>query len=144
MRVSTRGEYGMRAMVALAHHYGNGPLSIADIARESSVPPAYLEQLIAPLRRAGIVESKRGARGGYILARPPEEIRVGDVFRVMEGPIAPMECVSEDVSEQTCPLIGGCETRPIWIKLRDSMVDALDSQTLADLIDQPADKLAAV
>jgi Rrf2 family protein len=134
----------MRAMVALAHHYGNGPLSIADIARESSVPPAYLEQLIAPLRRAGIVESKRGARGGYILGRPPEEIRVGDVFRVMEGPIAPMECVSEDVSEQTCPLIGGCETRPIWLKLRDSMVDALDSQTLADLIDQPAEKLAAV
>jgi len=144
MRVSTRGEYGMRAMVALAHHYGNGPLSIADIARESSVPPAYLEQLIAPLRRAGIVESKRGARGGYVLGRPPGEIRVGDVFRVMEGPIAPMECVSEDVSEQTCPLIGGCETRPIWLKLRDSMVDALDSQTLADLIEQPADKLAAV
>jgi Rrf2 family protein len=134
----------MRAMVALAHHYGNGPLSIADIARESSVPPAYLEQLIAPLRRAGIVESKRGARGGYVLGRPPEDIRVGDVFRVMEGPIAPMECVSEDVAEQVCPLIGGCETRPIWLKLRDSMVDALDSQTLADLIDQPADKLAAV
>ncbi len=143
MRVSTRGEYGMRAMVALAHHYGGGPLSIADIARESSVPPAYLEQLIAPLRRAGIVESKRGARGGYILGRPPEEIRVGDVFRVMEGPIAPMECVSEDESEQTCPLIGGCETRPIWLKLRDSMVDALDSQTLADLIEQPVEPVAA-
>ncbi len=142
MRVSTRGEYGMRAMVALAHHYGGGPLSIADIARESSVPPAYLEQLIAPLRRAGIVESKRGARGGYILGRPPEEIKVGDVFRVMEGPIAPMECVSEDVSEQTCPLIGGCETRPVWLKLRDSIVDTLDSQTLADLIEQPAEPVA--
>ncbi len=144
MRVSTRGEYGMRAMLTLAHHYGSGPLSIADIARESSVPPAYLEQLIAPLRRAGIVESKRGARGGYVLGRPPEEIRVGDVFRVMEGPIAPMECVSEDESEQTCPLIGGCETRPIWLKLRDSMVDALDSQTLADLVQQPASPAAAV
>ena len=144
MRVSTRGEYGMRAMLTLAHHYGSGPLSIADIARESSVPPAYLEQLIAPLRRAGIVESKRGARGGYVLGRPPEEIRVGDVFRVMEGPIAPMECVSEDESEQTCPLIGGCETRPIWLKLRDSMVDALDSQTLADLVQQPATPAAAV
>lgn len=142
MRVSTRGEYGMRAMVTLAHHYGGGPLSIADIARESSVPPAYLEQLIAPLRRAGIVESKRGAHGGYVLGRPPEEIRVGDVFRVMEGPIAPMECVSEDETEQTCPLIGGCETRPIWLKLRDSIVDTLDSQTLADLIQQPAEPVA--
>lgn len=142
MRVSTRGEYGMRAMVTLAHHYGGGPLSIADIARESSVPPAYLEQLIAPLRRAGIVESKRGAHGGYVLGRPPEEVRVGDVFRVMEGPIAPMECVSEDETEQTCPLIGGCETRPIWLKLRDSIVDTLDSQTLADLIQQPAEPVA--
>jgi Rrf2 family protein len=127
----------MRAMVALAHHYGSGPLSIADIARESSVPPAYLEQLIAPLRRAGIVESKRGAHGGYVLSRAPEEIRVGDVFRVMEGPIAPMECVSEDEADQTCPLIDGCETRPVWLKLRDSIVDAIDSQTLADLLATP-------
>ncbi len=134
MKVSTRGEYGMRAMVALAHHYGSGPLSITDIARESSVPPAYLEQLIAPLRRAGIVESKRGARGGYVLGRAPELIRVGDVFRVMEGPIAPMDCVSEDPADQTCPLIEGCETRPVWLRLRDSIVDSLDSQTLADLI----------
>lgn len=137
MRVSTRGEYGMRAMVALARHYGSGPLSIADIARESSVPPAYLEQLIAPLRRAGIVESKRGAHGGYVLGRAPREIRVGDVFRVMEGPIAPMDCVSEDEGEQTCPLIEGCETRPVWLRLRDSIVDAIDSQTLADLIESP-------
>jgi Rrf2 family transcriptional regulator, cysteine metabolism repressor len=134
MRVSTRGEYGMRAMVALARHYGAGPLSIADMARESSVPPAYLEQLIAPLRRAGIVESKRGAHGGYVLGRAPQEIRVGDVFRVMEGPIAPMDCVSEDEADQTCPLIEGCETRPVWLRLRDSIVDAIDSQTLADLV----------
>ena len=134
MKVSTRGEYGIRAMVALAHHYGSGPLSITDIARESSVPPAYLEQLIAPLRRAGIVESKRGAHGGYVLGRAPELIRVGDVFRVMEGPIAPMDCVSEDIADQTCPLIEGCETRPVWLRLRDSIVEALDSQTLADLV----------
>ncbi len=137
MRVSTRGEYGMRAMVALAHHYGAGPLSIADIARESFVPAAYLEQLIAPLRRAGIVESRRGAHGGYVLGRAPGEIRVGEVFRVMEGPIAPMDCVSEDESAQTCPLIDGCETRPVWVKLRDSIIDAIDSQTLADLIVAP-------
>ncbi|MBA3274887.1 MAG: Rrf2 family transcriptional regulator [Chloroflexia bacterium] len=142
MKVSTRGEYGMRAMVALAHHYGTGPLSITDIARESSVPPAYLEQLIAPLRRAGIVESKRGARGGYVLGRAPGEIRVGEVFRVMEGPIAPMECVSEDEAEQVCPLIDGCETRPVWLKLRDSIVDVLDSQTLADLIANPSSPAA--
>ena len=134
MKVSTRGEYGVRAMVALAHHYGGGPLSITEIAKESSVPTAYLEQLIAPLRRAGLVESKRGAHGGYTLARAPEAVRIGDVYRVMEGPVAPMECVSEDLTEQTCPLIDGCETRPIWLKVRDSIAEALDSTTLADLI----------
>ncbi|MGB3305643.1 MAG: Rrf2 family transcriptional regulator [Thermomicrobiales bacterium] len=134
MKVSTRGEYGVRAMVALAHHFGGGPMSITEIAKESSVPTAYLEQLIAPLRRAGLVVSKRGARGGYMLTRAPELIRIGDVYRVMEGPVAPMDCVSEDANDQTCPLIDGCETRPIWLKVRDSIVDALDSTTLADLI----------
>lgn len=138
MKVSTRGEYGVRAMVALAHHYGDGPMSIAEIARQSSVPPAYLEQLIAPLRRADLVMSKRGARGGYVLARGPEHIRVGDVYRVMEGPVAPMDCVSEDIADQTCPLIDGCETRPVWLKVRDSIIEALDSTTLADLAKDPA------
>lgn len=134
MKVSTRGEYGVRAMVALARHHGEGPMSIADIAGESSVPAAYLEQLIAPLRRAGIVTSKRGAHGGYMLSRPPESVRVGDVYRVMEGPVAPMDCVSENIEDQTCPLIDGCETRPVWLKVRDSIIDAIDSTTLADLL----------
>jgi Rrf2 family protein len=134
MKVSTRGEYGVRAMVALAHHYGSGPMSIAAMAKESAVPYAYLEQLIVPLRKAGLVESKRGAQGGYQLTRPPELVRVGDVYRVMEGPVAPMDCVSEDPADQTCPLIEGCETRPVWLKVRDSIVAALDSMTLADLL----------
>ena len=117
MKVSSRGEYGVRAMVALAHHYGDGPMSIAAVAKASSVPPAYLEQLIGPLRRAGLVESKRGAHGGYQLAaRRPELVRVGEVYRVMEGPVAPMDCVSEDPADQTCPLIDGCETRPVWLQ----------------------------
>jgi Rrf2 family protein len=134
MKVSTRGEYGVRAMVALANHFGEGPMSITEIAKVSSVPAAYLEQLIAPLRRAGLVESKRGAHGGYVLSRSPELVKVGEVYRVMEGPVAPMDCVSEDLDAQTCPLIDNCETRPIWIKVRDSIIDALDSTTLADLM----------
>ena len=136
MKVSSRGEYGMRAMVALARHYGDGPLSLAAVAKESSVPAAYLEQLIGPLRRAGLVESKRGAQGGYVLARPPAAVGVGEIYRVMEGPVAPMDCVSEDESEQTCPLIVGCETRPVWLKMRDALVETIDSMTLADLISQ--------
>lgn len=137
MKVSTRGEYGVRAMVSLAHRFGEGPMSIAEIARQTNIPPAYLEQLIAPLRRAELVISKRGARGGYVLSREPQNIRVGDVYRVMEGPVAPMDCVSEDVDDQNCPLIENCETRPMWIKLRDAMTEALDSTTLADLASGP-------
>jgi Rrf2 family protein len=144
MKVSTRGEYGVRAMVALAHHYGEGPISIAAMAKESSVPYAYLEQLIVPLRKAELVESRRGAQGGYRLTRSPELIRVGEVYRVMEGPVAPMDCVSEDPADQTCPLIEGCETRPVWLKVRDSIVDALDSLTLADLVKDPKVKKTRV
>lgn len=145
MKVSTRGEYGVRAMVALAHYYGSKPVALTTIARDSSVPAPYLEQLIAPLRRAGLVESRRGAQGGYQLARPPAQIRVGDIYRVMEGPVAPMDCVSEDEADQTCPLIPACETRPVWIKVRDSIATAIDSVTLADLIthDTPAPVEAA-
>jgi Rrf2 family protein len=138
-------------MVSLARHYGEGPLSIADISRETSIPSAYLEQLIAPLRRASLVSSKRGARGGYMLARTPDDVRIGDIYRVMEGPVAPMDCVSEDPDDQTCPLIDGCETRPIWLKVRDSIIEALDSTTLADLAnrrgkplsDEPAARTSA-
>jgi Rrf2 family protein len=121
-------------MVALAKNHGQGPMSISAMSKASSVPMPYLEQLIGPLRRAGLVESTRGARGGYRLTRSPEAVKVGDVYRVMEGPVAPMECVSEDITEQTCPLIDGCETRPVWLRMRDAIVETLDSTTLADLI----------
>jgi Rrf2 family cysteine metabolism transcriptional repressor len=134
MKVSTRGEYGLRAMVALAKNHGQGPMSIAAMSKASSVPMPYLEQLIGPLRRAGLVESTRGARGGYRLTRSPETVKIGDVYRVMEGPVAPMECVSEDLTEQICPLIEGCETRPVWLRMRDAIAETLDSTTLADLI----------
>jgi len=134
----------VRAMVALARHYGRGPMSIAAVAKASSVPTAYLEQLIGPLRRAGLVESKRGAQGGYQLTRPPETVWVGEVYRAMEGPVAPMECVSEDIAEQTCPLIEGCETRPVWLKMRDAIAATLDSMTLADLIAQHAARREAM
>jgi Rrf2 family cysteine metabolism transcriptional repressor len=144
MKVSTRGEYGVRAMVALAKHFGDGPVSINIVAKESLVPYAYLEQLIVPLRKAGLVESKRGAQGGYQLTRSPELVRVGEVYRVMEGPVAPMDCVSEDPADQTCPLIDGCETRPVWLAVRDAIVVTLDSQTLADLVRKPKERRPAV
>jgi Rrf2 family transcriptional regulator, cysteine metabolism repressor len=136
MKVSTRGEYGMRAMVSLARMYGQGPVPLSEVATDSAVPPAYLEQLMGPLRRAGLVSPTRGAHGGYQLALAPEEVRVGQVYRVMEGPIAPMSCVSEDSDEDLCPMIDGCATRLVWLKVRDSIAEALDSTTLADLLKQ--------
>jgi Rrf2 family transcriptional regulator, cysteine metabolism repressor len=135
MKISTRGEYGMRAMVSLAREYGNGPVSLTNVAQDSSVPPAYLEQLMGALRRSGLVASTRGAHGGYELSRAPSDIRVGDVYRVLEGPVAPMECVSEIEPDDLCPLIDGCATRVVWLKVRDNIVEALDTTTLADLVE---------
>lgn len=126
----------MRAMVSLARMYGRGPVPLAEVASDSAVPPAYLEQLLGPLRKAGLVSTTRGAHGGYELARAPEDVRVGEVYRVMEGPIAPMSCVSEDSDEDLCPMIDGCATRLVWLKVRDSIAEALDSTTLGDLLKQ--------
>jgi Rrf2 family protein len=123
-------------MVALAREYGKGPVALTSVAHDSSVPPAYLEQLMGVLRRAALVASTRGAHGGYQLARAPQDIRVGDIYRVLEGPVAPMECVSEVEPDEQCPLIEGCATRVVWLKVRDNIVEALDSTTLADLLAQ--------
>ena len=126
----------MRAMVTLAREFGNGPLPLSSVAQDSHVPAAYLEQLLGALRRSGLVTSTRGAHGGYALARAPHEILTGEVYRVLEGPVAPMECVSEVETDDMCPLIDGCATRVVWLKVRDSIVEALDSTTLADLVNQ--------
>lgn len=128
----------MRAMVELSRRYGQGPTPLAAVANASVVPVAYLEQLIAPLRERNLVVSTRGAHGGYELARHPGDILVGEVYRALEGPVAPMDCVSEEPVEDVCPLIQGCVTRIAWVKVRDSIIDVLDSTSLADLLDEAA------
>jgi Rrf2 family protein len=127
-------------MVSLARQYGNGPCALSLVAQDSNVPSAYLEQLLGVLRRSGLVASTRGAHGGYQLSRPPADIRVGEIYRVLEGPVAPMDCVSEVESDDMCPLIDGCATRVVWLKVRDNIVEALDSTTLDDLITQSRPK----
>lgn len=134
MRISTRGEYGVRAMFDLAIHYGQGPISLKTIAERQLVSEHYLEQLMAALRRAGLVTSKRGAQGGYELADAPELIRIGDIIRVLEGPITPLDCL--DVSTKTGPYCGQpeqCVLRGLWKSLQDSMEQVLDNTTLEDL-----------
>ncbi|CAN5802790.1 Rrf2 family transcriptional regulator [soil metagenome] len=142
MKVSTRGEYGMRAMVELSRRYGDGPTSLSTIADASTVPAAYLEHLMRELRNKNLVKSTRGAHGGYELTRGPEQILVGEVYRALEGPVAPMDCVSEIPADDVCPLIDGCATRFAWVKVRDSIIDVLDSTSLADLLNEARAKTA--
>jgi Rrf2 family protein len=140
---STKGEYGVRLMVQLGRHFGAGPASLAEIAAEEDLPRAYLEQLVMSLRDAGLVTSTRGARGGYQLARPPEETKIVDVLRALEGPIAPMVCASEDPEHGLqCDRTSSCTVNLLWVRIRDAISGALDSMTLADLVPTRAVLLA--
>ncbi|MFZ3101500.1 MAG: Rrf2 family transcriptional regulator [Desulfitobacteriaceae bacterium] len=139
MKLSTKGRYGVKAMFDLAQHMGEGPISLRSIAERQGISEHYLEQLISGLRKTGLVKSVRGAQGGYVLGREPEKIRVGDIIRVLEGPIAPVDCVSEEDPE-SCLKAEFCVTRTIWEKVRDSIADVLDSITLADMVEDAAKK----
>ena len=132
---STKGEYGVRLMVQLGRHYGSGPASLAEIAAEEDLPRAYLEQLVMSLRDADLVTSTRGAHGGYELSRPPEEIRMSEVLRALEGPLAPMICASDDPEHATvCDRSSRCTVNILWVRVRDAITSTLDSMTLADLV----------
>lgn len=131
---STRGEYGVRLMVELARHYGDGPVSLTEMADHEELPRPYLEQLVVSLRQAGLVRSTRGARGGYELSRPPADIRMGAVLRALEGPLAPMVCASEDPGHAgICGRTGFCNVNLLWVKVRDAVSEALNSVSLAEL-----------
>ena len=131
---STRGEYGVRLMVELARHHGTGPISLTEMADHESLPRPYLEQLVVSLREAGLVNSTRGAHGGYELTRAPADIRMGEVLRALEGPIAPMVCASEDPAHAgICERMGFCNVNHLWMTVRNAITTALDSITLADL-----------
>jgi Rrf2 family transcriptional regulator, cysteine metabolism repressor len=139
LRVSTKGEYGVRIMVDLARHYGERPRSLTDISQAEALPLAYLEQLIKLLRESEppLVTSTRGAHGGYKLTRPPEQIAMGEIVRVLEGPIAPMICATEGEMSQVCNFLDSCRTKYLWARVRDAVAQALDSITLADLAEVP-------
>lgn len=120
-------------MCVLAADRSNKPITLRDISDREQISMQYLEQLFRLLREAGLVESVRGAKGGYLIAKDPENITVGDILRAVEGPIAPVECVDQDADGECCERQDSCLTRQAWLKLRDSMVETLDSISLADL-----------
>lgn len=133
MRISTRGEYGLRAMLDLAQHYGRGPIALKQIADRQQVSEHYLEQLMGALRKAGLVTSVRGAQGGYQLAAPPEDTFIGDVLRVLEG--------SVEIQFDNHRCLGGGRrylamyaTRYLWRELNGRILDLLESLSLADLL----------
>jgi len=132
MRVSAKELYGLRAMSEFARHFGQGPLSLAEVARTQGISQAYLEQIAIDLRRAGLLHSKRGAQGGYSLARQPKTITVGDVIRALEGAILPVRCIVEQ-SGARCTYEDRCAVRGIWEEVRDRLVETLSAITLADL-----------
>jgi Rrf2 family transcriptional regulator, cysteine metabolism repressor len=136
LRVSTKGEYGVRIMVDLARHYGERPRSLTDISQAEMLPLAYLEQLVKLLREAEppLVISTRGAHGGYKLSRDPATITMGEIVRVLEGPIAPMICATEGEMSQICNFLDSCRTKYLWAKVRDAVANTLDAMTLADLV----------
>jgi Rrf2 family cysteine metabolism transcriptional repressor len=122
-------------MVQLGRHFGQGPASLAEIAAEEELPRAYLEQLVMSLRDAELVTSTRGAHGGYELSRPPEEIRMSEVLRALEGPLAPMICASDDPEHAiACDRSSRCTVNVLWVRVRDAITSTLDSMTLADLV----------
>ncbi|MFC0473617.1 cysteine metabolism transcriptional regulator CymR [Halalkalibacter kiskunsagensis] len=123
MKISTKGRYGLTIMMALAKQAGEGPISLKSIAKEYDLSEHYLEQLIAPLRNAMLVKSVRGAYGGYMLAKDAKDITAGDIIRVLEGPISPVEVMDDEEPAK----------RNLWIKIRDAVKDVLDNTTLEDL-----------
>ncbi len=133
MKLSTRGRYGTRALLDLALHRGEKPVPLKDIAQRQDIPLQYLEHLITPLIAGGIVWSTRGARGGVSLARPPEEIKLSEVIGLLEGSIAPVECVNDP---KYCSRSDFCVTRDIWGELKKVMDGVLESTTLQDLVER--------
>ncbi len=139
MMFSTKAEYGVRVMAHLAREGGSVPISLAAIADAEGLPLAYLEHLVARLRRAELVESRRGARGGYSLARPAEKITMAEVVSALEGEIAPIECITAGADGAlVCARDGEpghdpCPTKLLWTRVQGSIVRTLNDITLAEL-----------
>jgi Rrf2 family protein len=132
MRLSTRGEYASRAMLELTLHWPEGSLHIRDISSAQHIPERFLEQILLLLKRAGYLRSRKGPKGGYFLAKPPSQITVAEVIRVMDGPLAPIDCVSVTAHE-VCPLEGSCGLRWLWKDVRDSVARILEKTTFAEV-----------
>ena len=134
MKVSTKGDYGIRALIELAHHFGEGrPVQSGEIAASQNVPESYLEQLLATLRRAGFIRSVRGPQGGHTLVRDPQKLTVSEVIMALEGSILPIDCLDES---SPCSRGGGCAQREMWQSVREAILKVLDSTNIGELAER--------
>ena len=138
MKISTRARYGTRAMLELAINYEQGPILLKDIAEKQDISFRYLDQLITPLKIAGLVKSIRGKGGGYVLTKPPSQIRLSEVIQVLEGSLALVDCVDDP---ESCDRTEYCITRDVWNELKGAMVNILESLTLEELVRRQAEKV---
>lgn len=134
MQVSQKTQYALRAMFELARRHGSGPTRISDIAEAQAIPARFLEGILNQLRQAGLLRSIRGSRGGYELAVEPAQVTVGDMMRIVEGPITPTECLDE--GDTSCPLHGSCVFMPMWRRAADALAAVYDGTTFADLLEE--------
>ena len=143
MKLSTRGDYATRALLELSTAEGPTALSVHVLARRTGIPEKYLEQIMMRLREAQVVRSRRGAHGGYELAREASELTVGEVVRLMDGPLAPSPCASQSAHvpcpAYRCPTEVGCVLRGLWTDVREAIADVLDNTTFADLANRQRD-----
>ena len=135
MKLSTKGRYGVKAMVELAINYGGAPISIKTISTRQHISECYLEQLFAPLRKAKLITSSRGAQGGYVLSKEPKDITVAQLIYILEGPIEIADCIEGS----TCDNIDFCATRLLWEKIKNSIDDVMESITLQDIVNDYKD-----
>ncbi len=134
MRITTTSRYGVRALFDVAYHGGGQPTQIKDISRRQKISQRYLEQIFNKLLKAGLLKSRRGPRGGYMLARGANEITVGDIINAAQGPIIPVRCLApSEAKKQDCEILGGCITRHVWQETQKILVDYYNSVSVADL-----------
>lgn len=131
MRLSTKTRYGTRLLLDIALHGDNGPVRILDVAKRQKISAKYLERIVQQLKKAGFIKSRRGHKGGHVLAKLPEDITIGAIIRLMEEEPGLVECV---YSENACEKADNCATRQAWVRACKAMYDELDAITLADLV----------
>jgi len=134
--ISKKTKYGLQSLIALAKRHGAGPVLIATLAKEEDIPIKFLELILLDLKNSGILDSKKGPGGGYLLSRPPSSITIGSVIRLMEGPLAPLACASESAFRpcEDCRDVECCGTRLVMREVRDAISDVLDNTTLLDVV----------